>query len=143
VSQEPESARPQQKSSFIGFAVKAAIVTLIVSLGIVYVFDSVVETIAEKLDAQPSRIRKALQEERARVRLRGLFTHNPAVHYRISLIEEKEGRLATAIDEIELAIGLLELHSSDRAAKDRYAARLQDLKRKLAAETAKNTDAKK
>jgi hypothetical protein len=145
MSEGTESAKPQQKSSFLGFVVKAAIVTFCAALGIVYVFDSVVETLGEKMDVRPyaSRIRDALREDRARLRLRGFFTNNPAVHYRISLIEEQQGRLETAVDEIELAVGLLELHSSDRAAKDRYAARLQDLKRKLAAQTAKNTDAKK
>jgi len=61
------------------------------------------------------------------------FTTNRAVHWRISLIEERKNNLKAAIDEIELALGLLKLHSANSAIKERDLARLQDLNRSLKA----------
>ena len=132
--QESAAAQPQ-KSTFLGFVIRAAVVTAIIALGIVYVIDSVVETASEYVDtgAVKTKLRRIFQDEKTKVRLKGLFTSNPAVHYRVSLIDEREGRLASAIEEIELAIGLLELHSSDKAVRERYTTRLQELRRKQAA----------
>jgi len=66
-----------------------------------------------------------------RFRLIGLSTGNPAVHWKVADIYERDDRLDRAVDEIELAIGLLELHSSPAEVRNRYATRLADLRRSL------------
>jgi len=138
---EPVTSRQQRPgSNYVNFTVKVVIATIAISLGLAYVADSIVDSIVNTVDIQPikSKLRKALSEERTRIRLKGLLTTNPAVNYRVSLIEENKGNLEAAIDEIELALGLLELHSADRATKDKYVSRLQELKRKLGAQVPKN-----
>jgi hypothetical protein len=47
-------------------------------------------------------------------------------------MEEKDGKLENAIEEIELALGLFELHPENIAAREKYIHRLKDLKQKLA-----------
>ena len=138
IESEKEIEVEMKKSSggYGGFAIKVVIVTIAISLGVIFVIDSIVETITSAMtsvDTQSlkTRLQNAVREEKTRVRLKGLLTNNPAVHLRVSIMEEEKGNIPTAIEEIELAIGLLELHSADRAAKDRYVARLQELKRKL------------
>jgi hypothetical protein len=130
----PEQAKPG--TNYVAFAIKTIILAIVVSLAIVYMAESIMSMVVEAVDLQPvkTRLRKVTDDERVKIRLKGFLTTNPAVHYRVSQIEEQRGNLANAIDEIELAVGLLELHSSDRSAKDRYMARLKELKRKLEAQ---------
>lgn len=131
MSQESKPAASHRSRDYAAIAVKTAIVTFIVSVGLIFVVSST----AELFDQQPLKagIRKALKDEKTRFRVKGLLTTNPAVHWRVSLIEEHDGNLKAAIDEIELALGLLELHSAHRAVKEKYLARLQELNRKLKA----------
>jgi hypothetical protein len=128
------AASDQQRpgSSYMGFAVKVVIVTTVVALGLVHVFVSIVEAVVNTVDTQQVRtkLRAALKDEKTRVRLKGLLTNNPAVHYRVATIEEAKGNFEAAIEEIELALGLLELHATDRATQAKYQSRLQELKRK-------------
>lgn len=119
------------------FITRVAIVTVAVSVGITYVIDSALATFSEALGGYVARssqnwakVRTALGDEKTRIRLRGLLTTNPAVHYRISLVEERDGKLANAIEEIELALGLLEMHGASPAIKEKYVTRLRALKEK-------------
>ena len=89
-------------------------------------------SLKESLVPVKEQLKKELQRDRTRVRLLGLFTTNPHAHYRMSYIEEQAGNIKDAIEEIEFAIGLLELHSPDKSVKERYQNRLGELKRKLA-----------
>jgi hypothetical protein len=116
-------------SGYLNFIIKVAIVTAIAALGLAFI----AESIEDAIPPLKNRVRQALKDPRTQIRLKGFLTTNPAVSYRVSLMEEKDGNLEAAIDEIELAIGLLELHSADRATQDKYTARLMELKRKLAA----------
>lgn len=139
MSQGMETAAQQKDepgSKYVAFAIKVIIVAIVVSVAIVNITESIVTTVIESVDLQPIKttLRGVTNDERVKIRLKGLLTTNPAVHYRVSQIEEQNGNLANAIDEMELAVGLLDLHSTDRAAKDRYLARLRELKRKLEAQ---------
>lgn len=129
---------------YIDFAVKLVIFTVVVSLGIINIADSIFTSFVEMASTQVkaagtqiqpmrTKLRAALSDEKTRLQLKGLLTTNPAVHYRVSLIEERKGNLAAAIEDIELALGLLEMHGADRATKEKYTARLQVLTHKVAA----------
>lgn len=133
-----DQEEPKSSGGYGRFAIKTAIVTVAISLGVVFIVDSVVDTVMSAFatvdtGSLTSRLQNVLREEKTRLRIKGLITKNPAVHYRVSLVQESEGNLPPAIEEMELAIGLLDLHSTDKSAKERYASRLQELKRKLAA----------
>ena len=65
-----------------------------------------------------------------RTRLKGLLTTNPAVHWKESVIEEGKGRFDEASIEMELAVGLLEMHSADKTVIERYSKRLNSLRAK-------------
>lgn len=120
--------RAASSSGLVPFALRATIVAVVIAAAI-STFLPDVQSLKSVVQGEAKR---ALQNESIRVRLMGLFTNNPAVHWQMSLIEERKGDLAIAITEIELAIGLLELHSADKAVIDRYAARLKELETKSA-----------
>ena len=63
--------------------------------------------------------------EMHRERFLSFITHNPAVHYHASLVKEKNGDIRGALQEIELAMGLV---APDI---DAYKKRLEDLKKQL------------
>ncbi len=130
--------RASSAESYMGFAIKVAIVTVAFVVGAAFMADALLEALVntERLQPLKERIRKATRDERTRIRLKGLLTTNPAVHYRVAAIEEAKGNFAAASEEIELALGLLELHGADRQTKERYLARLQELKRKQDAQPA-------
>ena len=78
-------------------------------------------------------VQNEVRKDQNKLRLTGLFTTNPAVHMKVSYLREEAGDIKGAMMEIELAIGLLELHSAERAVRSRYEARLEELRRKLPA----------
>jgi hypothetical protein len=118
----------QRGSTYLSFAIKTATVVLMASIGLAFSVIIVIDAI--DMRAVKESLRKPFQDERARLRLKGLFTTNPAVHYKMSLLEEQRGRIGDAIEELELGIGLLELHSADKAVKERFIQRLNALKAK-------------
>lgn len=72
-------------------------------------------------------VRKAAKDEKTRTLLLS-FIENPAALYRASEIDEKNGKLASAVMEMELAIGLLEMHNANQQVINRYTLRLNKLK---------------
>jgi len=136
IAEQTMPAQPARSTSYAGFIAKVAIVTVAVALGTTYVADAILESLVNTVKLQPIKegIRKAARDEKTRVRLTGLLTHNPAVHYRVAAIEEAKGNLEAAIVEIELALGLLEVNVVDRATREKYQSRLEDLKRKQKAQ---------
>jgi len=84
--------------------------------------ENIVEKIVDELRDEISKTEK--------VRLAGL-TQNAAVHYKISLIKEEQGDFKGAIEEMELALGLLEPD------KDVYKERLRQLQNKYKLEESK------
>ncbi len=75
----------------------------------------------------------SLRSDAARLRLTGALTRDAEVHYRMSLEEERDGNIEKALDEIELGLGIAELHPQDRAHLARFQERRQQLLQKLAA----------
>ena len=118
--QEP---RGSVTDGLLGFTVRAIVVAVVLVGGLA--------ALMPDLRAVADGIKREVRQEHTRLRLMGLLTTNPQVHMRVSYIKENSGDIRGAIDEIDLAIGLLELHSSDKAAKDRYRKRLEDLRAKL------------
>jgi hypothetical protein len=113
----------QWAAGILEFSIKSAIFTLVLCIGLGITAVLVIGTVAPGLKTE-------LRKEKTRLRLVGLFTPNPQVHYRVSYIDEQFGNLKGAIDEIDLAIGLLELHGADKSVRDRYARRLEELRKK-------------
>lgn len=127
----------RRRNEYVSFAVKSAIFSAVFagvfSVGLIITLGAIVPdayTLKESVSALKDYFRTELQRDKTRIRFTGLVTNNPAVHYKISLLEEEKGNLGGAIEEIELAIGLLEMHSADKSVRDRYARRLDELKRK-------------
>ena len=50
---------------------------------------------------------------------------------KVSHLREEAGDIKGAVMELELAIGLLELHSADKVVRSRYETRLDQLRKKL------------
>ncbi len=108
------------------FAIKAAIVFLLFTL--------TVSILMPDLGALASSIKrdvkKAAKDEKTRTVLLS-FIENPAALYRVSEIEEKDGKLKNAVMQMELAIGLLEMHNTNQPVINRYTTRLNSLKEQL------------
>jgi len=68
-------------------------------------------------------------DERARLFLLSLV-QNPVALYKVSEYEERYGKIDSAIRDIELAIGLLEMHAADKTVIKRYHDRLEALRAK-------------
>ncbi len=73
----------------------------------------------------------ALRNDAWRLRL-GALSENPESHYRLSLVEEADGNLEKAIDEMDLALGLLELAPRETRQHSAYSQRRDSLKQLLA-----------
>lgn len=124
---------------YLSFAVKSLLLSLIFTaifaIGIGAIIGSIVPDGTEvkwRMGEAKEKIIGELKKEKTKIRLKGLFTTNPYVHWKVSLIDQREGNIGDAIDEMELAIGLLELHSAEKSVKQKYEARVRDLQRKLA-----------
>lgn len=114
---------------------KTVVVVLAIGMAISYFLpdsDQFLDAFYYKSNKLKGDVKAALRDETVRVRLRGLLTQNPAVHWTEADILEQRGDLATAAQEIQFAIGLLELHSADKAVLQRYQQRLKDLQARLA-----------
>ena len=122
-AQSKDRATPA--SGLVPFALRATIVAIAIAGAISALLPDISPTIES--------LKRALREESVRVRLTGLLTNNPAVHWKMSQIEEGKGNLTTATTEIELAIGLLELHSANKDVVARYTSRLKELQTKSSA----------
>lgn len=72
---------------------------------------------------------KRLLTERNKILLLGLV-QNPAALYKASELAEKQGFPDAALRDMELAVGLVELHTTDKRVAKRYYDRLEALKSK-------------
>jgi hypothetical protein len=75
-------------------------------------------------------IKKEAKKEKTRVALMS-FIQNPAALYRASEIDEKDGKLNDAAMEMQMAIGLLEMHNANQLVIKRYSTRLNHLNSQL------------
>lgn len=79
------------------------------------------------LDEVKFSLTKIFKEEKTKILMLS-FIQNPAVLYKLSEIEERKGSIRSAIRDVELAIGLLEMHGADRQIVERYSDRVMKLK---------------
>jgi hypothetical protein len=141
------SSLPQQKIRQLWQpAVKAFLFTIIflpvLSLGVLVGLTTVIpDSYALRDDAQwlkdwvraeLNRLQPdpALRNDAWRLRL-GALSENPENHYRLSFVEETDGNLEKAIDEMDLALGLLELSPGKHRQYAAYMQRRDALKQAL------------
>lgn len=72
-----------------------------------------------------------LRNDPVRLRLTDSLTNSPEIHYRMSIEEERHGNLEKALDEIELGLGLVELHPRNKVDHTKYESRHEQLKRRI------------
>lgn len=107
------------RASLKQFAIKVAI-----SLGLVAVFLNIV---LPDFSALNKSISKTLEQEKSKIILAS-FIQNPVALYKLSEFDEKDGKIGKAILEIELAIGLLEMHGASASTISKYQERIAFLK---------------
>jgi hypothetical protein len=122
----------------VHFTIKSVILTAVLCAGLVISAGAIVTglDLRNRSKGVGEWLKSHVQRDKTRIRLVGLLTTNPQVHFRVSLIDEEAGNIGKAIDEIELAIGLLELHRAEKSVIDRYQRRLDALKQKAPAKKA-------
>ena len=105
-------------SSLVVFSIKAAITFIL--------FIVAIAVLMPDFSALSYSIKKAAKNEKTRVALMS-FIQNPAALFRASEIDEKAGKLNDAVLEMQLAIGLLEMHNANPLVIKRYTTRLDHL----------------
>lgn len=108
-----------EKNSLKQFALKMAI-----GLGLVIVFMNLV---LPDFSALNKSISKTLEQEKNKIILAS-FIQNPVALSKLSEFDEKDGKISKAILDIELAIGLLEMHGAAPATIAKYQERITYLK---------------
>lgn len=109
----------------VRFAAKTAVVVIVVSLGV----KLAAPAFRQWVDDRVAKITQELGRDQTRLLLRGFLVRNPAVHWKMSEIKEREGDLVGAAEEVELALGLLEMNHADPAVLRRYQERHAGLRR--------------
>lgn len=123
-----------KKSSLINsplflFASKFTIGLILLSIFI----DFIISDISGQLMVQKEVLKRELSESTLKIRNEKTklymlsFVQNPRVLYLTSEISEKEGSIEGAIRDMEVAIGLLELHNADKNIMKKYHDRLAKL----------------
>jgi hypothetical protein len=109
-----------EMSKIKSFAIKSAIIFMFIVVTVSFVSS----------EGGIDRLTKATKvvgvSEKSKAYLLG-FVQNPASLLRMSIIDEQNGNIESAIFEMELSIGLLELHGANPLVMGRYKKRLQDL----------------
>lgn len=137
---EREVGRPEGRGeAYLQFAVKSLILSLIFAAVMAVGLGTMLGTLTPGrtevkglMDRATEKVIGELAKEKTRIRIKGLFTTNPYVHWKVSLISESEGNIAGAVEEMELALGLLEIRSAEQSVRQRYETRTLELQRKLA-----------
>lgn len=109
-------------SQLVLFSIKAAIICVFFIIAAVVLMPD--------FSALKYSIKKAAKNEKTQVSLMS-FIQNPAALYRASEIDEKAGKLNDALLEMQLAIGLLEMHNASQPVIKRYMTRLNHLNSQL------------
>ena len=118
MSQIPE---PMVSQNVRQFAIKASIIFMLIVIAVGYIIQDI-ESVA-------TAIKNSVPKEKNKILLLS-FVQNPAALYRVAEIDEREGNLEYAIIDIELAIGLLEMHGATQQAIEKYTKKLQLLNSK-------------
>ena len=123
--------------SFWMFTAKAIVITILLALfldAFIPNFSDIRDDFSQQKAALKIKLANTLKEERTKLYVLS-FVQNPAALYKTSEIAERDGRLDSAMRDMELAIGLLEMHNADKQVIKRYNDRLAKLK--VAAKTKK------
>lgn len=122
------------------FSIKTVIVLLLLGIFMSVMLPDAAQVSEIKAEVKKNLtgFRKNFQDERAKLYTLS-FIQNPAALYKISEIEERNGKVDNAMRDLELAIGLLEMHGAEKQVVKRYADRLEALK---AASTKEATEKK-
>ena len=114
---------------FVIFGVKAVIVAILVTIvldAFIPDFSGIRDDISQKSVALKAGVDNALKDDKTKLYALS-FIQNPAALYKVSEIEERNGKLSNAIRDMELAIGLLEMNGADKQVIKRYNDRLDKL----------------
>lgn len=124
--------------SFWMFVAKAIVVTILLALFLDAFLPDFTEMrsefrteLSQKTAAVKDRLVKTFGNERAKLYILS-FVQNPAALYKTSELAEKDSKFESAIRDMELAVGLLEMHNADKQVIKRYNDRLDKLKAALA-----------
>ena len=126
MSREPE---PLITQNIKQFAIKAAIVFLLIVIASGYILQEVQSWKYSLMSYLPKEM-NYIPKEKNRVILLS-FIQNPAALDKLSTLDEKDGNLENAVAELELAIGLLEMHGARQEVIGRYKAKLRELNGKM------------
>lgn len=132
----PSAPKEIKPNSLFGEVARFAFKTLIILIALLVFLSLLVEELPD-MRKFSEKMKNSVRKEEVQLRVRGFFTSNPQVHWNISVIEEKKGNLNAAVMEIELAIGLLEMHQASKDVVQRYKTRLETLKKASAQQPSK------
>lgn len=124
-----EEAKPANASSFWPFVAKTAAVLFLVAIFLDFVlpdFGQIKAGLYSDVGRVQEKLAKNLKSERGKLYILS-FIQNPMALYKSSEVAEREGHLDSAIRDMELAIGLLEMHNADKQVIKRYNGRLEKL----------------
>lgn len=116
--------------SFWMFVAKAIVITILLALfldAFIPDFSQIREDLSQQKAALKVKVANAMKDERAKLYALS-FVQNPAALRKTSEIAERDGKLDNAMRDMELAIGLLEMHNADKQVIKRYNDRLDKLK---------------
>lgn len=119
MSQVPE---PLVTQKIRQFAIKASIIFMLFTVASGYII--------QDIQTRVSSVKSLVPKNKYRIMLMS-FISNPVALYKLSVLDEQEGNLEDAIVEVELAIGLLEMHGAKQQVIDRYAEQLRELSSKI------------
>ena len=116
---------PTSNKTILSFTIKLSIILLFI-----FTFFNILlpdfSDIHSFISSKNKIISEKINEKQNQFYLLGLI-QNPAALYRSSEVHESTGRLDKAIRDMDLAIGLLELHGASPTVIERYAKRLNSL----------------
>jgi hypothetical protein len=118
----------ENKNTFVEFFIKTLIFFVFTTLFLAFFVPEI--DLSEKFRFFKKEISKPFKDERTQLHLLS-FIQNPAVLYKTSVMDEEEGKLKEAVRDMELAIGLLEMHGASSSVLARYNERLLKLKNKI------------
>ena len=108
------------------FAIKVGIVSVTVSMCLIWIAGSIFPD-GRRLSAG---IKKAFSVHETRLRFNGMLSDNPRVNWELSIDLERRGKTQDAIDEMIVAVGILERQNVRAEIMLPYVQRLETLKLK-------------
>lgn len=119
------------RGPIVDFALRVGIVILAITFAISWLIDSYVHVPNSATFKEMTS--KVLANHEAKLRIEGLVSTNPRVSYEISVIREQKGDLLGAVDEMVVAVGILERSGARPEVMEPYKRRLDAMRAALAA----------